>query len=294
MKNQKRITPSNFKLYGVFGFPLKHTLSPVMHQAAFNKLKLSSFYLALELAPNDFNRLMSLKKNILLDGFNLTIPHKQIVMPHLDSVSREAKLIGAVNTVIRKGNRFAGENTDAYGFSKSLSEGLNWKSKGKTVLVLGAGGASRACIYAFCRDGVKNIVILNRTISKAKTLAKFFKRQFPKVRFAVDVFTSKNISELLPDVDMVVNATSIGLKRGDSALAAFPKSVGKQFAVDLIYNPAETPFLRAARRAKWQTLNGLGMLLHQGAKAFELWTGKKAPVEVMRKALHGRIASVSL
>jgi len=290
----KRITPSTFKLYGVFGFPLAHTLSPVMHQAAFNKLGLSSFYLALELAPNDFNRLMSLKKNLLLDGFNLTIPHKQIVMPHLDSVSREARLIGAVNTVVRKGNRFAGENTDAYGFSKSLSEGLGWKSKGKTILILGAGGASRACVYAFCTGGAKKIIILNRTVSKAKALAKFFKRQFPKVCFAVDDFSSKNISELLPDVDMAVNTTSIGLKRDDSAMAVFPKAKGKQFAVDLIYNPAETSFLRAAKRARWQTLNGLGMLLHQGAKAFELWTGRKAPVEVMRKALHGRIASVSL
>lgn len=287
----KRITPSTFKLYGVFGFPLKHTLSPVMHQAAFNKLKLSSFYLALELAPNDFKRLMALKKNLLLDGFNLTIPHKQIVIPHLDSVSREAKLIGAVNTVVRKGNRFSGENTDAYGFSKSLSEGLNWNSKGKTVLILGAGGASRACIYAFCRGGVKNIVILNRTIAKARALAKFFKRQFPKVRFAVDSFTSKNISWLLPEVDMVVNATSIGLKRGDSALAVIPKASGKQFAVDLIYNPAETPFLRAAKRAGWQTLNGLGMLLHQGARAFELWTGKKAPIGTMKQVLDRALSS---
>lgn len=297
MTHKNRITPSDFKLYGVFGFPLKHTLSPVMQQAAFDKLGLSSFYLALELAPNYFRRLMSMKENLLLDGFNLTIPHKQIVTPYLDSVSREAELIGAVNTVIRKGDRFVGENTDAYGFLKSLAEGARWKSKGKTALILGAGGASRAVVYALCQDGIRKIFILNRTVSKAKELVKSFKRKFPRVQFDARVLNTKTILGILSSTNIFVNTTSVGLKKTDAPLipsAKFPKAKRNQLAVDLIYNPAQTPFLAAARRSGWKTLNGLGMLLHQGARSFELWTGKKAPVEVMRKALHGRIASVSL
>ena len=297
MKKQARITPSGFKLYGVFGYPLQHTLSPAMHQAGFEKLGLRNFYLPLELDPNHFRKLMLRKKDLLLEGFNLTIPHKQRVMPYLDSVSREARMIGAVNTVVRKANRWYGENTDAYGFLKSLIEEAHWKSRGKSILILGAGGAARACVYALCRDGAKKVFILNRTVSKAKQLAGFFKRQFRGVQFEVYPLVPGRIRQLLASVDLVVHTTSLGLKSSDSPLVRknyFPKAKGNRVAVDLIYNPPVTPFLRSARQAGWKTLNGLGMLLHQGARSFELWTGKKAPVEVMRKALHGRIASVSI
>ncbi len=287
MSTSKRITPANFKLYGVFGFPLKHTLSPAMHQAALEKLRVPGFYMALELAPKNFKKLM-VQRNLLLDGFNLTVPHKQIVIPFLDSVSREAKLIGAVNTVIRKNGRLLGENTDAYGFMKLLRAELGWKSKGKTVLILGAGGASRACIYALCADGAKEIIVLNRTVAKARTLVSVFKRQFPRVRFQARALVSREVRNALLEAGLVVNTTSVGLKPSDNPVVKkgdFPRAKGNRFAVDLIYNPPQTPFLRLARSAGWKTANGLGMLLHQGARAFELWTGKKAPVEVMKRAL---------
>jgi len=296
MKTKQRIAPSSFKLYGVFGFPLKHTFSPAMHQAAFDKLGIPCFYLALELDPKNFRQVMTQKKKLLLEGFNLTVPHKQIVKPYLDSLTFEARAIGAVNTVIRKGKLWIGENTDAYGFLKSLEE-VHWKSKGKTVLIFGAGGASRAVIYALCRSGARRIVLLNRTVSKARALAKYFTKFFPKTRFEVRPFEKQVIGKTLREVDIVVNTTSVGLKRADSPLVLngdFPRAKGNRLAVDLIYNPSETPFLRSAKRAGWKTVNGLGMLLHQGARSFELWTGKKAPVDIMRKALHGCMSRISL
>lgn len=296
MKIKSRITPGKMRLYGVFGFPLKHTLSPAMHQAAFRHWGLPYFYLALEMDSKRFRSLMRLRNRLVLDGFNLTIPHKQTVLPYLDSVSAEARVIGAVNTVIRKGSRWLGENTDAYGFLKSLEEALHWKPKGKSVLILGAGGASRACVYALARGGARNIVILNRTLSKANQLANEFRRRFPKTEFEALPLTRDKISKLLRRADLVVNTTSLGLKRDDCRLVRkkdFPGAKKNQVAVDLIYNPPVTPFLKEAKRAGWKAVNGLGMLLHQGARSFELWTGKRAPIQVMRKALeeaieHGR------
>lgn len=297
MSKNARITPDNFKLYGVMGFPLKHTLSPLMHQAAIAKLGLRAFYAALELDSHSFLKLMRKKRQLLLDGFNLTIPHKQIVLPYLDSVSREARAIGAVNTVIRKGSRWVGENTDAYGFIRLLRE-TGWTAKGKSVLILGAGGASRACVYALCREGAKEAYVLNRTVAKAKALCRHFQKLFPKSEIAAGALNPDRIREILSNVNLVVNTTSVGLERTDKPVIAdkdWPAGGPIRLAVDLIYNPSVTPFLRAAKQAGWKTRNGLGMLLYQGARSFELWTGKPAPLEEMRKALlHGCESRLSL
>ncbi|MBI4398861.1 MAG: shikimate dehydrogenase, partial [Candidatus Omnitrophica bacterium] len=263
-------------------------LSPRMHQAAFEHLGLPHFYAALELAPKYFKKLMIHRAQILLDGFNVTIPYKQVIIPYLDSVSPEARLIGAVNTVRVRRGRFLGENTDAYGFLRLLREEFRWKSNRKKVLILGAGGAARACMTALLRDGVRQICILNRTPSKARGLALDFKNRFPKVPIDFAPLTGRKVREELLQADLVVHTTSVGLKVSDTSIVAkkdFPKVQGKRFAVDLIYNPPQTEFLRLAKAAGWKTANGLGMLLYQGAKAFELWTGRKAPVDVMRKAL---------
>ncbi len=288
MKPQ-RIAPGKIQLYGVFGFPLKHTLSPPMHQAGFDSLKLSRFYVPIELKETYFKKVMSKKKQLLLYGFNLTVPYKQTVMPYLDRISPEAKAIGAVNTVVKKNSQLWGYNTDAYGFMQSLSEGLKWKSKGKSVLVLGAGGASRACVYGLCEAGVKQITILNRTVSKARTLCRDFGMRFKKVEFVSGALKNNtSLKELISNNDLIVNTTSLGLKASDKTIVQnkfFPKAKKSQCVVDLIYSPSETPFLKIAKTKGWKTLNGLGMLLHQGSKSFEIWTGKKAPVRVMEKAL---------
>ncbi|MBI4398576.1 MAG: shikimate dehydrogenase, partial [Candidatus Omnitrophica bacterium] len=263
-----RIQPGRFKLYGVIGYPLQHTLSPRMQQAAFEHLGLPHFYAALELTLKSFKQMMHRKKKLLLDGFNLTIPYKQAIIPYLDLVSPEARLIKAVNTVIVKRGRLLGENTDAYGFLKSIKEKFGWNSKGKSILIIGAGGAARACIYDLGKEGASIIFIMNRTLSKAKRLYDEFGKKFSKTQFSFHDLKPKEMLENHPEIILVVNTTSLGFRSDDPKLIhKFPRANGKRFAVDLIYNPPQTEFLRLAKAAGWKTANGLGMLLYQGAKA---------------------------
>ena len=275
------------ELYGIFGHPLSHTLSPVFQEAGFEKAGLLAHYLVFDFSPATFKRAMCSLKKIPLKGFNLTVPYKQTVIPYLDWITDEARAIGAVNTVYRFGEKWYGTNTDAEGFWLSLNEAWNWKAKGKSVLVLGAGGASRAVLFALASRGVKTISIANRTEARAQELICDFSKLFPKV-----AFLSTQPSDLTP-FDLIVNTTSVGLRANDKSLLSrvnVPQAAkGKKYFVDLIYNPSETNFLKLARKKGHKTLNGLPMLLHQGARAFEIWTGKKAPIEIMRKALVGAL-----
>ncbi len=269
-------------LYGIFGHPLSHTLSPAFQEAGFENAGLRAHYLVFDLSEPSFKRAMRAINKFPLKGFNLTVPYKQAVIPYLDRITPEARAIGAVNTVYRFGKKWYGTNTDAEGFWLSLKEKWNFKASGKQALVIGAGGASRAVLYALASNGVKSIAIRNRTASKASRLARDFKKLFPKTLFSV----SKNSD--LNGFDLIVNTTTVGLHKTDKALISvrdLPRQ-GKKYFVDLIYNPAETPFLKLARKKGHKTLNGLPMLLYQGARAFEIWTGKKAPVDTMREVLN--------
>ena len=268
----------SFRLYGIFGFPLTHTLSPAMQEAAFRALGWKAFYLPFEVRPGEFRRLMHGAKDLLLDGFNVTVPYKEEVLRYLDGLSPAARAIGAVNTVVRKGSKWAGFNTDETGFILSLESGGKFHPRGKEVLILGAGGSARAVAYGLARKGARRITIVNRTAARAKKIVSEYKRLFPKTEWECRAGETQ-------EIDLVVNATSVGLKPGAPSLILprdFPK---KAFFVDLIYNPSETPFLRLARKTGHRTLNGLGMLVCQGAEAFRLWTSRKAPVEVMRRAI---------
>ena len=265
------------KLYGIFGFPLGHTLSPALQEAAFRALGLKAFYLSFEVRREEFLRLMRRRKNLVLDGFNVTVPYKEEVLRFLDGVSPEARAIGAVNTVLRKGSRWMGFNTDSRGFTASLEKDAKFRAAGKKILILGAGGSARAAAYALAQKGAKIISIANRTPARAEKIRMQYRRLFPQVEWR-----NSNLAE----ADLVVNATSVGLRKGDRSLVR-PRDFLNRRAlfVDLIYKPAETRFLREARLAGHPTLNGLGMLLYQGAEAFRLWTGLKAPLEVMQKTL---------
>ena len=296
----------DFKLYGIFGFPLGHTLSPAMQEAAFKAVGIKAFYLPFEVRPAEFRRLVRNRRRLLLDGFNVTVPYKERALG-LDRVSPEARAIGAVNTVVKRKNRWLGFNTDAAGFIAALEKDGKFRVRGKRVLVLGAGGSARAVIYALAKRGAKQILVANRTVSRARKIIRDFKEMFPRIQFSVQslraprsgakqshpkrllrpaAFSGSSRNDGL-GVDLVVNATSVGLKPGDRAMIQpklFPR---KTLFVDLIYRPAETRLLKLARKSGRRTMNGLGMLLYQGAEAFRLWTGKKAPVGVMRKALRG-------
>lgn len=270
------------KITGILGYPIEHTASPCMHNAAFKALKLGWEYIPFEVKPQQLKLAMKSIRTLGMQGVNVTIPHKKAVVPFLDELSDEAEFIGAVNTIVRKGNKLIGYNTDGEGFIKALEE-ENISYIGKNVLVLGAGGAANGIIYQLLLGGAKRITIVNRTIEKAEALGKHFKT---KGNIEILPFDD-SLKSAIKDADILINTTSVGMKDADVLLVdknSLPKSL--EAVVDIIYNPPETKLLRIAKKKGIKTMNGLSMLLHQGALSFELWTGKKAPIEVMRKALY--------
>ncbi len=267
------------RLAGVFGHPIAHTLSPAMHNAAFAATGLNARYLPFLIQPGDLGAAVSSVRALGMYGVNITVPFKERVMEFLDEVDDEAALIGAVNTVVLRDGRLVGYNTDGRGFVRSLEE-AGVTVAGRDVLVLGAGGAARAVSAALIGAGVARVRIANRTAEKADRLVGDLCGHGGNVETA-----PWGKPELFARTDIVVQTTSLGLKPGDP-LPADPTRAGVDTVVcDLVYNPAETPFLKAAAEAGARTVGGLGMLLWQGAIAFELWTGLRAPVDSMREAL---------
>ncbi len=278
-----------FQLFALFGNPLSHTLSPRMQEAGFRALGFKAFYVPLEVEREEFVRILKQRKKLCLDGFNVTVPYKQDALKGLDGLMPEARAIGAVNTVFRKGNRWMGTNTDAHGFITSLQTELKFRSQGKRAVMIGAGGAAHAVSYALCKAGIQSLCIINEFPEVAQKLAEHCRHHFKKIKFEVRTLQGCDFKSLLLETDLVVQATSVGLKPEDPSLVpleAIPSAKTRRiYFFDLVYKPAQTAFLRAAKSKGQPAINGLGMLLHQGVKAFEIWTGKKAPVAVMRRAL---------
>jgi shikimate dehydrogenase len=240
--------------------------------------------LNLEVAPKDLATALKGLRAMNFRGINLTIPHKVAVLKYLDETAEDAKLIGAVNTVVRKGDKLVGENTDGKGFLKSLRDDANVSPKGKKVVILGAGGAARAIAVELALAGAAQITIVNRSRSRAKPLVSLLNK---KTR-ARAVFISWTNAYRIPDgTDVLVNATSVGLypKVKEKPKLDYDSVSSSMIVCDVIPNPPDTPFLQEARKRGAKTLDGLGMLVYQGAIGFKLWTGKNAPVVEMKKAL---------
>jgi shikimate dehydrogenase len=258
-----------------------------MHNAAFKALGLNWRYLAFEVDPKNLRAAIEGARAMNFAGLNLTVPHKLLAVEMVDELDESSKIFGAVNTIKfekTKGKvRATGFTTDADAIKISLREDLNLKLRGASVLLLGAGGAGRTAALKLASENVTELFLVNRTQSKAKELAREVKRRFPSVK----IFTRYPEGK----VDLVLNATSLGLKPGD----ALPLNVKKfplrqtRAVYDMIYRPAETRLLAAATQAGCKTANGLSMLLHQGAKAFKIWTGKTPPLGIMRAALKSEI-----
>jgi shikimate dehydrogenase len=276
------------RLCAVFGAPVAHSASPAMHNAAFAELGLNWRYLAFEVNPENLCAAIEGAKAMNFAGINLTVPHKLLAVEMVDKLDDSAKKWGAVNTIKfetgKSGKMLAvGFNTDADAITQSLREDLKLKLRGAKVLLLGGGGAGRTAALKLASENVAELFLANRTQSKAEEIARKIKKQFPSVKVTVGFPKAK--------VDLILNATSLGLKSTDaSPLDEKQFSLKQTRAVyDMIYRPAETKLLKAAKKSGCKTANGLGMLLHQGAKAFEIWTGKAAPVDVMRRALEQNI-----
>lgn len=269
---------------GLIGWPVAHSISPAMHNAAFRALGLDWQY---DLLPAPPGRVGDLLAGLAARGYrgaNVTVPHKQAVLPLLGRVEGAARAIGAVNTLVLHGDgaagSWAGHNTDAAGFLAALRE-AGFEPAGAAALVLGAGGAARAVVHALLAAGC-GVAIYNRTAGRAASLAA---ELAPAGGPAARAIPSPDV--LRPDaIDLLVNATSLGMG-AQSSVCPWPEPLplpAHWTVYDLVYNPAETRLLARARAAGAAALGGLGMLIHQGALAFELWTGRPAPVEIMRRA----------
>lgn len=275
-------------LVGLFGYPVSHSVSPAMHNAAFAELGMDWCYLPLPVATEPGERIGDAVRGLRAMGFrgaNVTVPHKQNVMPYLDWLTPAARAIGAVNTIIVEGDgTFTGDNTDAPGFIADLRAN-HVDPKGKRVAILGAGGSARAVIYGLAEAGAHEIILFNRTRERAEILVTEMWGRFPDTRFAAHQLPG-DIPRTAEYADLIVNCTSLGMTpkvEGLPWVEDIAFSPG-QVVYDLVYNPMETRLLTLAKDDGATAINGLGMLIWQAALAFERWTGQKPPVHVMEEA----------
>jgi shikimate dehydrogenase len=271
-------------LYGIFGYPIGHSLSPLMHNMAFAHYGIKAVYLPFAVHPVYIRRAVKSIVALQMGGVNVTIPHKQAVLAWMDELSPEARLIGAVNTIQLQDGRLHGHNTDGIGFLTALNEAGSVVA-GQTVMLLGAGGAARAIAVQLCLAGIHRLLLANRTLTRAEDLATFLKQNIPQADISVIAMGESSLAAMLPDTDIVVNATSIGMRPQDPLLLPSTALSPRHLVCDIVYRPLQTPLLRAAQRQGARTVDGLGMLLHQGAKAFAIWTARVFPLALIRARL---------
>jgi shikimate dehydrogenase len=273
------------KITGLFGFPVEHSLSPAMHNAAFRHYRMDWVYLPFIVKPSELAKSLRELREYNIAGVNLTIPHKEAGFGCMDELSEEAKAVQAVNTVKVNGKKLSGFNTDIEGFARSFVEQTGEKLEGKRILVLGTGGAGKSVVMACAKHRAKRITVANIPIEKARDVVKLVGAHFREQEFCIIPFEKREIAEALDWSDVLINATSVGLRKGDR-LPVSKNSLRRGMIVyDVIYNPGETELLKIARSKGAKAVNGKSMLLHQGALSWEIWTGRKAPVNVMRSAL---------
>lgn len=270
------------RVCGVIGEPIEHTLSPLMHNAAFEALKIDYVFLAFRVKPAEVECAVNGMRALNIRGLNVTMPHKSSVIKHLDRVDLSAQIVNSVNTILNKENLLFGFNTDGVGAFKALKEN-GVELKGRKVLLLGAGGAARAIAYTMAKEA-DELAVLNRTVKQAQALAKLLEKSFNK-KISTGSLSPSDIQSNLQDSDILINATSVGMKPKAEESPVPPKLLRSNLAVmDIVYNPLETKLAKDAKAAGARVVSGVEMLIYQGAASFELWTGKSAPVEVMRQA----------
>jgi shikimate dehydrogenase len=280
------------KRAGVIGHPLGHSISPAVFQAAFDSAGIDARYDAWPVAPDDLEAKMNELRMDDVLGANVTIPHKETVIPFLDRVDERAQQIGAVNTIVNDGGQLVGHNTDISGFARSLKEDAGFDPKQKRTAIIGAGGAARAVALALVEGGATLIYVTGRSVRRIdKLVADLRPLTSPGITLTWCYYMDGVYQRLLPDVDLLVNCTPVGTKTSDTngrspVDAEYLPSKGIVF--DLVYNPPETPLLKSATECGAKAVSGLGMLVYQAADSFRLWTGKDAPVEKMMGA--GKVA----
>ncbi|MDP1792992.1 MAG: shikimate dehydrogenase, partial [Acidimicrobiales bacterium] len=268
------------RIAGVIGDPVRHSLSPVIHNAAFAEAGLDWAFVAFEVCEGDAAAAITGARALGVDGLSVTMPHKGAVIEALDRLSPTATRLGAVNAIVREGTEFVGHSTDGPGLVDALAYDEGFAPEGKRCVVVGAGGAARAVVLALADAGADEVVVINRTHANAELAAALAGRN-GRVGTASDV----------RDADLVVNATPLGMTGGAELPAVDPSLFhSNQLVVDLVYAPPVTPTIQAARAAGAHAVGGLGMLVHQAAHAFTLWTGQEAPLPAMSAAAMAALA----
>ena len=274
------------KVLGIFGYPVGHTLSPLMQNAAIEASGLPYIYVPFEVSPENLESAINGIRSLGIVGVNITVPHKEKVLPFLDEITEEASLIGSVNTIENKNGRLIGHNTDSRGYIRSLREDAGFDPKGKRALIIGAGGAARGIAFGLFLEGVSEIIIANRTIEKAEEIKVNYAEKYRRKHIQIKTAPLSYLKDpqILFSVDLIVNTTSMGLE-GGAPYVDFASTSPHVLISDISYKPPVTQFLKKAQEAGRKTLGGLGMLVYQGAISLEIWTGQKAPVEVMKNSL---------
>ncbi|MDA3901852.1 MAG: shikimate dehydrogenase [Desulfuromusa sp.] len=273
------------QIYGLLGDPVAHSLSPLMQNHAFQTHHIDAVYVPFHVLSNHLQAAVSGLRALHVAGVNVTIPHKEAILPLLDQIDSAAQLIGAVNTVVNQAGALIGYNTDASGFMRAVRQELDFKPEGRDVLLLGAGGACRAAAVTLAAAGVKSIVIANRHSSRAEKLISELIPHFISVQFAAVDYNHNDYLEVLSAADLIVNTTSVGLHGEEINFLPLEHIKGSALIYDMIYSLSETPLIKSARAMRLLCTHGLGMLAAQGEDAFFLWTGVRLPTGFMRQFL---------
>lgn len=265
------------KLFGIIGKPLAGSLSPKLFNVIFKQRNLPYRYLPFQVEKAHLKNLILCMKLTDVEGLNVTAPYKEAVVPHLDLLDASARRAGAVNVIYRRGKKFVGGNTDGEGFCKALGFKLKWKPADKTITLIGAGGAARGLACSLAKAGAQKIYILNRKPKRAKRLASFFKKQFPKTKWFARPLTKSALRRSFPETDLLIQTTP-GLKPLPIVLLPAHAIVS-----DIVTHPKITPLLRQARKKHFKTLDGRRMLLFQAALNLKIWTGLSLKPQSLRR-----------
>ncbi len=268
------------KVVGIFGDPVEHSISPFIHNASFEAMGLDYVYVPFRVRKDRLSHCVDAIRALDIKGVNVTIPHKEAIMAYLDELDHEAEEIGAVNTVVNTRGRLKGYNTDSQGYLNSLTEETGFNPTGKNIVVIGAGGAGRAVVYGLAKKKPRRLVIANRTPERAQALAREVSKKYTSTEL---VATGLNIKDYLGDCHLLVNATSVGMQGGKKGPVVSIEGLPEDAIVsDIVYKPLDTPLIAEAERLGLRVHRGLGMLVHQAALSFELWTGKRPSIDAMR------------
>lgn len=277
-------------LFAVLGHPVRHSLSPAMHNASLASLDMDAVYVAFDVTADRLPEIVPAMRDMGFGGINLTVPLKEAVIDVVDNIDADAKRLGAVNTLeFPDDGTIRGHNTDGYGILRALAAAFDVEPEGKRIFVLGCGGAGRGVALTFAECGATRLLLASRNVERAKIVGAEANREFKNCDVEVVASDPSAWHAACREADIVVQCTLVGMDPGDDSLLSRDAFSEGQVAYDLVYMHAETAFMKAARDGGARAANGLGMLLHQGAKSFEIWTGRRADTDAMRGALEAAV-----